>query len=157
MLQAKRDMSQTKSSSMQDTHWAMIQHSHKNKLSCLLIWEDGQLWIARTAPIDYSNSGWVSLPLKKQGELCLSLEVCWRIDGSAHPCFTVSAIFRPCEHVCCQPLAPRGPKPLACPPSIVSCLFKVLISCFQRCSLNQNQFYHCCVFFAPHLTCLTHV
>lgn len=72
--------------------------------------------------------------------------VCWRIDGSAHPCFTVSAIFRPCEHVCCQPLAPRGPKPLACPPSIVSCLFKVLISSFQRCSLNQTVLSLLCVF-----------
>ena len=47
---------------VQDTHWApMIQHSQKSKPSCLLIWGEDQIWRARTAPIDYSNSGWVSL------------------------------------------------------------------------------------------------
>lgn len=47
---------------VQDMHWAtMIQHSPKNELSCLLIWEEDQFWRACTAPIDYSNSGWVSL------------------------------------------------------------------------------------------------
>lgn len=107
---------------MQDTQWAMIQHSNRNKLSCLLIWEDSQLWIQHLL-ISQTWGDWV-YPYRSRENCVFPLRCMLKNKQISTQLFPVSAIFRPYEHACCQPLTLMGPKPLACPQAIVSYLLK---------------------------------
>lgn len=60
--------------------------------------------------ITQTQGEWVySAYLKGAGRtVTFPWDACWRIDGSAHSNSSVSAILRPCEHMCCQPNDTQG-------------------------------------------------